>query len=110
MKIGTWSVPPPKKKQNPIRFQMFFLVDPLIPGLSKVIIEFSITLLDGFPSLEQVAPIFDGFLVERGMRTLGLGGKDITSQLGALVNAKVGMNKFVGFVWNILWKKVGLKV
>eukprot|EP00903_Cladosiphon_okamuranus_P016371 g15098.t1 len=39
----------------------------------------------------QVAPIFDGFVVEQGIRWIGLGGKDITRHLGALVNAKVGL-------------------
>eukprot|EP00752_Nemacystus_decipiens_P006185 g5581.t1 len=39
----------------------------------------------------QVAPIFDGFVLEKGIRWVGLGGKDITKHLGALVNAKVGL-------------------
>lgn len=38
---------------------------------------------------KQIAPIFDGFLLERGVRQLSLGGKDVTKQLAASVNAKV---------------------
>ena len=38
---------------------------------------------------DQVAPIVDGFILERGMRHIDLGGRDVTNQLGALVNAKV---------------------
>ncbi|CAN0506211.1 unnamed protein product, partial [Laminaria digitata] len=36
----------------------------------------------------QVAPIFDGFVLERGVRQINLGGRDVTRNLGALVNAK----------------------
>ncbi|CAM9296192.1 unnamed protein product [Ectocarpus sp. 12 AP-2014] len=39
----------------------------------------------------RVAPIFDGFVLETGIRWVGLGGKDITRHLAALVNAKVGL-------------------
>ncbi|CAM9761669.1 unnamed protein product [Pylaiella littoralis] len=39
----------------------------------------------------QVAPIFEGFMLEKGIRRVGLGGKDITRQLGALANAKVAL-------------------
>lgn len=39
----------------------------------------------------QIAPIFDGFLLERGVRQLSLGGKDVTKQLAASVNAKIGL-------------------
>lgn len=39
-----------------------------------------------------MAPIFDGFVLETGIRWVGLGGKDITRHLAALVNAKVQYN------------------
>lgn len=37
----------------------------------------------------QIAPIYDGFVLEKGVRQVQLGGSDVTRQLAALVNAKV---------------------
>lgn len=51
---------------------------------------YSIPSGDSLFRFAQIAPIYDGFLLEKGVRLLNLGGKDVTRQLAALVNAQVG--------------------